>query len=302
MTEPPPSAPALPGPMPFPLLLDEAVWQARRHFRAIYPRVAVPVAIISAGVAALQAVWFSSLTLDLGSQPGFLSPGYFLILLIQVGLFVVAGNALQVAAVDAVAGRPVDIGRAWRFSLRWRVLVTLALSLGLSLAAFFCCCLPALVVIPMLSFVSTVMVEEDTFYVRALSRSIDLTLYRPQGRWQEMALLRAVLMLLVGLLLAYLVGILVSLPFQIPMYIDLFRHAAAGEDMVRRMSSWVWLQVPAQFLNALATQAVDVYVSFGLALLFHDARGRKEGTDLRQEIDSMFAPPPPPPYSGEPAP
>jgi hypothetical protein len=299
MTEPT----SVPSPLPFPLLLDEAVWQARRHFRAIYPKVAVPVAVISSGIAALQAVWFSSLTEGLGQTAGFLSPGYFAILLIQVGLFVIAGNALQVAAVDAVAGRPIDMRRAWRFSLRGRVLGTLALSGLISLAAFFCCCLPALGVVPLLSLVSTVMVEEGAFGVRAISRSIDLTGYRPQGRWQEMALFRAFLMLFVSLLLAYLIGILVSLPFQIPMYVDLFRHAAAGEDMVRRMSSWVWLQVPAQFLNALATQAVDVFASFGLALLFHDARGRKEGTDLRQEIDALFAPPlpPPPPFAGEPA-
>jgi hypothetical protein len=293
MTEPP----SAPSPLPFPLLLDEAVWRARRHFRAIYPAVAVPVAVISSGIAALQAVWFSHLTEGLSQTAGFLSPGYFLILLIQIGLFVIAGNALQVAAVDAVAGRPVDMRRAWRFSLRGRVLGTLALSGLISLAAFFCCCLPALGVVPLLSLVSTVMVEEGAFGVRAISRSIDLTGYRPQGRWQEMALFRAFLMLFVSLILAYLIGILVSLPFQIPMYVDLFRHAAAGEDMVRRMSSWVWLQVPAQFLNALATQAVDVFASFGLALLFHDARGRKEGTDLRREIDSMFAPPPP--FSGE---
>ncbi|MFL6236596.1 MAG: hypothetical protein ACJ76N_25930 [Thermoanaerobaculia bacterium] len=296
-----PYAPAPPGPMPFRLLLDEALRQARRNFRAIYPAVAVPVAIVSSAMAALQAVWFSRMTLDLSTpNAGFLSPGYFLVLLFQIALFVVAGNALQVGALDAANGRPVDMGRAWRFSLQGRVLVTLVLSLVLSLAAFFCCCLPALVVVPMLSLVPAVMVEEGSFFVQALSRSIDLTTYRPHGRWQEMALFRVLLVIFVGLLLAYLVGILVSLPFQVPMYIDLFRHAAAGEDMVRRMSSWIWLQVPAQFLNALATQAVSVYTSFCIALLFHDARGRKEGTDLRQEIDSMFAPPPP--YSGEPAP
>jgi len=300
MTEPP----YAPPPMPFRLLLDEALREARRYFRALYPPVAIPVAIVSSGIAALQAVWFSRMTLDLASpNPGFLSPGYFAILLVQIVLFVVAGNALQVGALDAAAGRPVDIGRAWRFSLQGRVLVTLALSLGLSLAAFFCCCLPALVVIPMLSLIPAVMVEEGSFYVQALSRSIDLTTYRPHGRWQEMALFRVLLVIFVGVLLAYLVGILVSLPFQIPMYIDIFRHAAAGEDMVRRMSSWVWLQVPAQFLNALATQAVSVYTAFCTALLFHDARGRKEGTDLLREIDSMLTPPPPPPpYSGEPAP
>jgi len=278
--------------MPFPLLLDEAVWQARRHFRAVYPAVAVPVATLSTAIAILQALWFSNLTVDLGSQPAFLSPGYLTVLVVQIALIVIAGNALQVGAVDAAAGRPIDMRRAWRFSLRGRVLGTLALSGLLCLAAFFLCCVPVLVVVPLLSLVSTVMAEERLFGVRALSRSIDLTGYRPQGRWQEMALLKAVLMLFVTLILAYLIGALVSLPFQIPMYVNLFRHAAAGEDMARRMSSWIWLQVPAQFLNALASQAVDVYASFGFALLFHDARGRKEGTDLRREIDSVFAPSP----------
>ena len=54
------------------------------------------------------------------------------------------------------------------------------------------------------------------------------------------------------------------------------------------MPTWLWLQVPGQFLNALATTAVQLYVCFGIALLFFDARGRKEGSDLRSEIDSMF--------------
>ena len=41
-----------PGPMPFRFLLDEAVWQARRHFRAIYPAIAIPVTILATAVAA----------------------------------------------------------------------------------------------------------------------------------------------------------------------------------------------------------------------------------------------------------
>ncbi len=296
----PPYAPAPPGPMPFRLLLDEAMRQARRHFRVVYPAVAFPVAILSTAVATLQAVWFSRLTLDLGSRPGeLLSPGYFLVLLAQIALIVVASTALQTGALDAVAGRPVDMGRAWRFALRGRVLGTLTLSGLLGIASVFACCLPAFVVIPLLSFVPAVMVEEGRFGAAALSRSVELGWHNPPGRWQEKPFFKVFLMTFVSLLLGYLVGILVSLPFQVPMYIDIFRHAAAGEDTLRRMSSWVWLQVPAQLLNALATQAVAVYTAFGIALLFHDARGRKEGTDLRQEIDSMFAPPPPP-FSGEP--
>jgi hypothetical protein len=60
------------------------------------------------------------------------------------------------------------------------------------------------------------------------------------------------------------------------------------------MPTWIWLQTPAQFLNALASTAVHLYVCFGIALLFFDARARKEGSDLRSEIDSVFPGAPPP--------
>ena len=55
--------------MPFRFLLDEAVWQARRHFRADLPAVAIPVTILATTVAALQALWFSRLQENLGT-PG----------------------------------------------------------------------------------------------------------------------------------------------------------------------------------------------------------------------------------------
>jgi hypothetical protein len=64
------------------------------------------------------------------------------------------------------------------------------------------------------------------------------------------------------------------------------------------MGRWIWLQVPAQFLSALARMAIYIYSAFGIALLFADIRGRKEGIDLRPEIDALFPMPP----SGEPWP
>jgi hypothetical protein len=291
---------APPGPMPFRLLLDEALRLARRHFRAIYPAVAIPVALLSTAAAVVQATWFSRMMADLGTQRfPFLNPGYLVMILVQVGGLVIANNALQVAVIAVLSGAPVDMRRAWRFSLQGRVVGTLLLSFLLVLLSMFCCCLPALVVVPLLAFVSPVMADEGRFGVPALSRSVELTRHSPPGRWQEMPLFKVLLLILVGVLLAYLVGILVSLPFQLPLYISAFRRAATGEDVVKGMSSWIWLQVPAQFLNALASEAVYLYTGFGAALLYYDARGRKEGTDLRVEIESMFPPPPPPP--GEPS-
>src|SRR4051794_37034604 len=136
---------AAPGPLPFSLLLDEALRQARRHFRAIYPGAAIPATILSTAVAVAQAVWFSRVKMDMGTlRTPFLSPGYLGVILVYCVLLAIAYNAMQVAAMDAVSGRAVDLRRAWRFTLRWRVVGTLILWYGTTLASLFCCCLPAL--------------------------------------------------------------------------------------------------------------------------------------------------------------
>lgn len=298
-----------PGPMPFRLLLDEALRQARRHFRAIYPAVAIPVTILATAVAAAQAIWFSRLKTDVGSLgTPLLDPGYLGLVLVYSVLLMIAYSTLQVAVLDAIAGRSIDLRRAWRFTLRGRVLGTLLLWYLATMASLLCCCVPGLVVGPLLAFVLAAMVEEGRFGFQAFSRSARLTGHFPPGKWWESPLVKVFLMMVVGVLLIYLVGLLVSLPFQLPMYIGMFRRAAAGQDIVGGVSSWVWLQVPAQFLSSLVSTAVYLYICFGIALLYHDTRGRREGTDLRVGVEAAFPPsssplpPPPPPPSGEPRP
>jgi len=173
------------------------------------------------------------------------------------------------------------------------VLGTLALSYLAIVASMLCCCLPVLYVGPLLSFVSTIMVDEGRFSTDALRRSADLANYDAGQGFFERPIVKVFLMLLIGVLISYMLGLLVALPFQIPMYVDMFRKAASGEDTLQSMPRWLWLQVPAQFLNILVSTAVYVYISFGVALLFYDTRGRKEGVDLRSEIDEVFGGPPP---------
>jgi hypothetical protein len=38
--------------------------------------------------------------------------------------------------------------------------------------------------------------------------------------------------------------------------------------------------------------ALSLYLGFCTALLFFDTRNRKEGSDLKQAMDQVFAPPP----------
>ena len=281
-----------PGPMPFRLLIDEALRKARGHFRSLYLPVAIPVAALATLLPVAQAVWFPRMITDPGNSLAML-PAFYLLIFIYAGLVMVAYMALQVGVVDALMGRPVDMKRAWSFAIRGRVLGTLILSYLAIVASMLCCCLPVFYVGPLLSFVSTIMVDEGRFGADALRRSADLANYDAGQGFFERPIVKVFLMLLIGVLISYMLGLLVALPFQIPMYVDIFRKAASGEDTLQSMPRWLWLQVPAQFLNILVSTAVYVYISFGIALLFYDTRGRKEGVDLRSEIDEVFGGPPP---------
>lgn len=298
LTAPPP---VRTGPMPFSMILDEAMKRVRRHFRTIYPSVAIPLTLLAAVTGVLQALWFQRIFSEAGEGgPPPFSIETILMGLLQGLILVIGMMALQKAAMDAVAGRPIDMKRAWRFAVQPAVLGTLILQFfAIILSAFFCL-FPVLFVAPLLSLVGPIMADENVHGPGALSRSAELTRYNPQGRFSETALVKALLLMIVTVVISYFVALVVTLPFQIPMYIDIFRQAASGEEpAMAAMSKWFWLQIPAQILQMLATVAVYSYSSFGYALLFADTRSRKEGSDLATEIDTVFGPGRP---AGEPAP
>jgi hypothetical protein len=289
-----PLPPGQPGRLPFTVLLDEAMRRTRRHIREIFPAVAIPLALLSAAVGVFQALWFQDLKSEgLGSLGGspFLSLPTVLLGLAHSIVLAIGLVALQKAAVDATAGRPVDMKEAWRFAVRGPVLVTLFLQGLAIIAALLVCCVPIFYVAPLLSLVSVVMAEEKIFGTAALSRSAALTRYDPDGRFFETALFKAFALMIVTVVISYAVAFLVVLPFQVPMFISLFRDAAAGKDpaaAMGTMSKWLWIQIPSQILQTLTTVAVFLYAAFGYALLFFDARSRKEGSDLAAEIHTVF--------------
>jgi hypothetical protein len=284
-----------PGPMPVLLLLDEGLRLTRAHLRAIFPAVALPVAVAATLAGVVQAIDLQSLFK--GGTPSplmFWTPQILLVAGLLGILSAVAYVAGQVAALDALAGRPVDMSRAWRFAVRPFVWGTLLLSFLAILIAFLFCVLPVFFVAPLLAFAVPVMVEEGRFGSGALSRSAELALFNPTRRLTEHPIVKVLLLMVVSTLISYLAGLLVALPFQLPMFIDLFRKALAGnQDITSVMARWIWLQIPAQFLSSLARTAIYIYTAFGMALLYADVRGRKEGIDLRPEIEALFPAPPP---------
>lgn len=324
----------LPGPMPFTVLLDQAMREARRHGRAILPSVALPAAFVSALIMVFQVRYMTAI----GGMEGNPNPlqvlgpacSFLLLVCVLAFLLVLAYTAMQVAVVHAAAGKTVDMKRAWRFAVEPRVVGTLVL-VGLAAGALFLiCCIPVgLIVVagavasPVLavllgivcgvlvlvafvflmtlwSFVTPVMADEGLFFGDAMRRSFDLVRFNPRGSlvssrtmWKLLALL------VVGAVISYIAQFLVSLPFALPVWIQTFTNVAKGKEP--ELGGWLWLQVPGQFLGALAAAAVYLYTSFGVALLFFDTRGRKEGTDLAAAIDAL-APPPPPPAGMPPLP
>jgi hypothetical protein len=277
-------------------LLDESMRQTRRHFKAIYPAVAIPLAVGAGMVPLAQAVWFQSFRFpDSGPEPGNLPLffvgmiGFVLVTLVFLAVYVLGYAALLVGAVDAMAGRPVQMSRAWLSMLRPQALGTLVMAWLATIAGMVCCLLPGIYVALIFSLVVAVMVEERRFLVDGLGRSIELTSYNPRRSFGDDPRVRAFLILFVGMLIGYAINMVVQMPLLILQQVMMFRGMAGGEktDPMEVMATLTWLQVPTNALGMLAQVAVHLYVSFGLALLYFDVRRRKEGRDLEQAADAL---------------
>jgi len=247
-----------------------------------------------------QALWFQRMADEGAGEAPTFSIETVVMALVGAAAMAIGMIALQKAAVDIVAGRPVDMKTSWRFAVQPAVLGTLTLLALATIGSAVLCFFPVLYVAPLLSLATPIMAAENLFGPKALSRSAELTRYNPENRFFETPLVKALGLMIVIVMMSYAVAFIVVLPFQIPMYFDIIRKAASGQEpTVGAMSKWIWLQVPSQILQMLATVAVYIYSAFGYALLFFDARNRKEGSDLAAQINSVFGPGT---TAGEPAP
>ena len=283
------TAGAVPGPMPFAVLLDEAMRRARRHVRTIYLPLALASAAINGVVATLQAVLLGPQGMS-GVDPWQSITRSCSFVLVSLPLTVVTlllHAAMIVAAVDAVAGRGVSLRRALRFVVRPGVLGAQLLVLVCGAAALICCVLPALYVVPLLSLTLPAMAAEGLTGTAALSRSAELTRHNPQRRFLTSPLVKILALFLVVMVVSYLVSLVLVLPMAITQGLSVMRKMAAGEDLQGSLSGYLWWQVPLVCLSSFTTTAVYVYSSFALALLFFDLRARREGDDLRLAIAGL---------------
>ena len=288
------ATPSLPQPIPFRFLLDEAVRHARRHFKKMYPAVAFPVALLAGAIPLTQAYLFGSMASG-GPRAGFGSTvvaivGFSGVMLVWMAAYYLGYAALFVAAVDALAQRPVSMKRAWGFVLRPRVFGTLALTtLAFALGAILCV-VPGIYLGLLFSLTIPIMAEEGLFGTAAMRRSAELVRYNPQRDLDADPRFKVFVVVFVGTLLGWLVGMLVELPMMALQQVLMWREVAGGRqpDPQRLMATMAWIQVPSQMISMLVQTAFHFYVVFGLVLLFFDVKGRKEGLDLETAIGRLY--------------
>jgi hypothetical protein len=278
-------------------LLDEAVRKARQHFRALYLAVALPLALLWGVIPLFQQRWLKTWVPGAGgsaTSPSQIFGGLaamFLVSIIFIALQSLGEAALFVGALDAMAGREIVMARAWKRVLRPDVLGTLLVRGALTLLGFGCCVLPGLYLYLLWCFAIPVMVDEGRFAFAALKRSSDLTSYNPNRGFRTNPKVKAFVVVFVGGLIGYAVNMVTTLPLIVVQQVMMFRAMAGGQrpDPAALTEGLLWLQVPTQILAILGQTAVQVYVVFGLALLFFDVRHRKEGQDLEAAIGALSA-------------
>src|SRR5215469_4638697 len=268
-------------PMPFRVLLDEAMKLMRRHFRAIYPAVAIPLAVVSTLSLAVQLRWMRGVTSAGSARPDITSGclSYILTILLALAVQGLAYSVLTSACVDGATGRPIDMGAKWSFVFKPDTLGTLILMFLAIAAGFICLFLPGLYIGLMLSFVIPVMAVEGLRGGSALGRSWRLMRYNPHRRFFDNPATKIFVLYLVGALMTYAISFVIALPFTAMQGYRMARSVASGQAAGAQAlyGPMFWWQIPNAVLSSLVSTGIGVFTSFGLVLLYQDVVRRKEG-------------------------
>jgi hypothetical protein len=285
-------------PMPFRVLLDEAMKLMRRHFRAIYPAVAIPVAVVAALSLAVQLRWIRGAAAAGSAGPNIASGCLAIIvaLLLTLGVQGLSYSVLTAACVDGATGRPIDMRAKWSFVFKPDTFGTLLLMFLAIAGGFLCLVLPGVYIGLLLSFVIPVMAVEGLRGGSALGRSWRLMRYNPHKRFFDNSPSKIFALYFVGALMAYAVSFVIELPFTAMQGYRIARAAASGQAPAGQTlaGSMFWWQIPSTVLSSLVSTAIGVFTSFGLVLLYQDVVRRKEGVDLAAAIQTRFTPGAPP--------
>lgn len=283
---------SLRGLMPTRRLVDEAARLTRLQLRTVFVPMSLVMVLVMVALVALQTAYYRGvLTSFEGGEPdlelgcglmALVVLGFLVLLLFLAQLYLV----LSVVAVDVAAGRAVDLRRSWRFSLQLKVIGTWVLTSICVFAAMMVCFFPALYVAPLLCLVVPAMVEEGRFGGAALGRSAELIRFNPRRRFADNGLTRGFLLLLTWYLVSSMLNLPTQMPFQAVKMFLMFRNAAT-EITDLTTPGMVALDLGSAVFGSLAAVMAALMLSIGTALLFFDARHRREGDDLEGEIEAV---------------
>jgi hypothetical protein len=294
--------PAPTEPLPFRVLIDEAMKLTRRYFRVMYLPVALPLAVVTGVLILAQSYWMEEFTS--GIAAGTFSTRSCVVFLVSIAvsmaIYGLTSAVLTAAATDGAANRPIDMKAKWSFVLSPSVIGTLLIKFLAVLAGLICLFVPAIFVSIGLSFVMPIMAAERLRGTAALGRSWNLVFYRPGGGSSLNTGFKIFLLYLIVALISYAVGFLIQLPFTVMNGLKVARSVSQGVTVNASdlYASMRWTQLISSVLSSFVSTAVGMYGAFGIALLYYDVVRRKEGSDLAVALDARFGsmlPPSPPP-------
>jgi hypothetical protein len=282
-------------PIPFRVLLDEAMKLTRRHFGKIFLAAAIPLTLLSGLVMVIQLRYFQGFAGGAAANP--LATGgcfaFFGVMVLWVAMSGLTSAVLTAAAVDGASGRPISMKDKWAFILRPSTIGTMLLALAAIMVGFCLLILPGVYASLRLSFLIPVMAAEGLAGTVAMRRSWDLVKYNPGKRFLDNTATKIFLLYLVAGVIGWLVSFVIQFPFTAMRGVATARNIAAGQPAGMASGAALWSVIPSQMLGQLVSTAVNIYSSFGLVLLYLDVVRRKEGKDLASAIDARFGGAPP---------
>ena len=203
--------------------------------------------------------------------------------------YAVMTGVIYGAVIDFMDGRPIDFLRSFR-SLDLSRLAVIAILFVVSLAGFFCCFIPGIVVSTYLDLATPVAFVEGKTPGNAFQRSLDLVRGSRVDWWSDVTA-RALAVVIVTILFQYALGSLVTLPQTFLIMKASFESAASGVPMVNAYDvvPW-WITVPTAFGSACVMALSFLYQTTGSLLVYRYARERLEGTGLETAIQDAQKP------------
>lgn len=271
--------------------IDLPVRVIRGDFRALYG-VAVAVSLLAAlPGAAIQWLSGSAQQAATPLSPFAATLPIFALFALSYLLAIVAQITIYEAVRRSLDGERVALGPCLAKGVNPVSVLTVFVGYAAAIMAFFCLCVPGVVLILGFALVIAALVDGEKKGVLAIARSWELVYYR----WAEMSprpmWLRAAGLMLVFYLIYTALSSLTTMPAAILAFFVTIREASSGsavssEELMQRLT---WMQVIVTLLGALAAAIANLYAASAFTLLFRQAREELDAPTIEAALQDRLA-------------